>query len=721
MLKKMKTKKKVKEKNLKKKVKEVKSGKLSIKAKLIVFSLILSVVPILIVGGFAYTSFQNTIENKIGKSTEQLSIQNALILDSKLKDIEKAAMLVKSDRELQRVLATRSYENEDERLKDTKKVEQLLWNVILSTPDIRSITLVKLDGNIISAGNNKDVVDFLKDGKFQKSDLYKTVSNSKNQVFWTPGLLGHYDKIHAMREISDYYNIRAGIAILEIETETVEKLFSNINMGEGSELLISDNEGEIIYGEVEKSTEELTAEAAESKEAAEESSDTQVESVEEDIRIENPYIANIPEESPSGSFTLEDELVAYSKCQNGWTILSVIPMASLMGDVNQVGKMTIIIAIICVAVSILLSVYITFSITNPLKKIMGLMTKVQEGDLTVKSDVVGNNEIGKLSTGFNHMIDSMRNLIKDTNETFKSVEKSTKNVDDIAEQYTMVSEQVAVSVGEIANGSSEQAKSAEDATNTMSQLSNRIDNMVHSIKVVHEATDKTKEISNNATQTVKSLYEKTEEYAKISGETKDTIAELKGSVSEIINIVDLITSISEQTNLLALNAAIEAARSGEAGKGFAVVADEIRKLAEQSKEATTKITDLANEINEDVTSTVESVEAGEKIFGEQHLAVFDTDSAFKKIIDSVESIGKEVQEVGKAVKDITEYKDMTLDAVESIAAVTEESAAGTEEVMASTQQQASSSEQLRDISKELIALVESLNQSMDRFKVDDEA
>lgn len=92
----------------------------------------------------------------------------------------------------------------------------------------------------------------------------------------------------------------------------------------------------------------------------------------------------------------------------------------------------------------------------------------------------------------------------------------------------------------------------------------------------------------------------------------ELILELSEHTQQIGNTIEIVEDIAEQTNMLALNAAVEAARAGEHGKGFAVVAAEIRKLADESKNATTKITSLIKDMQQATNSTVMATEESSK-------------------------------------------------------------------------------------------------------------
>ncbi len=91
-----------------------------------------------------------------------------------------------------------------------------------------------------------------------------------------------------------------------------------------------------------------------------------------------------------------------------------------------------------------------------------------------------------------------------------------------------------------------------------------------------------------------------------------SILALSEHTQQIGQIISAVEEIADQSRLLALNASIEAARAGEEGLGFAVVAREMRLLAGQSREATTKVSGILNEIQRAANTAVMVTEEGSK-------------------------------------------------------------------------------------------------------------
>ncbi len=166
----------------------------------------------------------------------------------------------------------------------------------------------------------------------------------------------------------------------------------------------------------------------------------------------------------------------------------------------------------------------------------------------------------------------------------------------------------------------------EENKKTLKHYLEMIEKLKNSFETLKTTHSKTTQTSNTVSEQVNvSIASITNEKKNIDATTEkiynlrqriqsvaDLILELSDYNQQIGNTIGLVEDIAEQTNMLALNAAVEAARAGEHGKGFAVVAGEIRKLADESKKATGKISALINDIQNITNSSVMATEEGSK-------------------------------------------------------------------------------------------------------------
>ncbi len=157
----------------------------------------------------------------------------------------------------------------------------------------------------------------------------------------------------------------------------------------------------------------------------------------------------------------------------------------------------------------------------------------------------------------------------------------------------------------------------------------------------------------------------------------ELILELSEHSQQIGSTISVVDDIAEQTNMLALNAAVEAARAGEHGKGFAVVAGEIRKLADESKQAITKITSLTSNIQYTTNSTVMATEEGtkeiESVVKDINTLLNDSETLLtliKNVLESLEDINKNAQKQSDIIEKLSnideEVASVSSDFVQSL-------------------------------------------------------
>lgn len=373
------------------------------------------------------------------------------------------------------------------------------------------------------------------------------------------------------------------------------------------------------------------------------------------------------------------------------------------------------------AVSIFIASFAAFFIIKtyikrPLGKLMEFGKKLGDNDLSQKVNINTNDEFNQLGEILNFTTDHMCALINEIQDTTRSTSENARDLTENSKKINIAAEHMMVSIQELAEGSNNQSQQIVNTSNYLKGVVDSIKDINKKLGILDQTADRAinSAVSGN-TEVMENIQamNNIQEYVK---KVETAIYELEKSVQKINTILDVISTIADQTNLLALNAAIEAARAGEQGKGFAVVAEEVRKLAEQSREATVTIDDLLKIVSNNTSKVVGLMSDTDREVNKGTELSVKTKEAFARVIDDSRTSVNQTKELVALIKDIEKSSEQAGEAVQEISAILQQSAAGTEEVAANSEAQSKAISEIMEAVNELTERIENLSGITLQFK-----
>ncbi|WP_276207480.1 methyl-accepting chemotaxis protein [Modicisalibacter sp. 'Wilcox'] len=285
------------------------------------------------------------------------------------------------------------------------------------------------------------------------------------------------------------------------------------------------------------------------------------------------------------------------------------------GDMAVTLKAAIAAALVAAAGMILFVLWgIRRNVIHPLERVVVHFERMAEGDLSASIEQRGNNEIGKLFAALSHMQEGLSRTVSNVRRSSQAIHRDSQSI--------------AGGNNDLSARTEQQASSLAETATSMEQLTSTVEQNADNARQASRLAD-------SAAQTAA-------RGGDVVGQVVDTMHEISRSSHQVVDIIDVIDSITFQTNILALNASVEAARAGEQGRGFAVVAGEVRELASRSAAA-------AKEIRGLIEASVSRVDSGSQLVDQAGDTMRDIVASVQRVNDIMDEIAAASQEQSRGI------------------------------------------------------------------------
>jgi methyl-accepting chemotaxis protein len=402
----------------------------------------------------------------------------------------------------------------------------------------------------------------------------------------------------------------------------------------------------------------------------------------------------------------------------GFKIIGVLDTKEFSDAALPILYKNLIVLAIALIVAMILLYFIVRSVTLPIRSLNESARRVSEGYLNEQITIQRSDEIGQLARNYNLMVESLRSIVVDINDTSGSLASSSQQLTATTEENSKATAHVAELVQDSSEGAEIQTASMVETSRAMEEMSSGIQKIAEAAAMIVDSSADTGADVLSGSRVMEQVSRQMDAIRQSTQFSAELIGQLNGLNAQVSSMSQAITDISAQTNLLSLNAGIEAARAGEHGRGFAVVASEVRKLADQSKKTAENIQETIIQMTGLIDQSYDAIQT--KVSADVELGIqvtVEAKAAFTSIEHSTAKINGQIHDISAITEQMSAGAEEVAASVQEITSISRSTSDAFQNVTAATQQQLASMEEISASSTELSRMASDLQNKIERFKL----